>query len=245
MDTRTRFRRAVKKACKTLSRQFSFNGNEPESALEILFSVVMGDTLAPNRKGAVAPKAEETAAALIRLGVPKGSVHAGYSEVKIPLRYATYYLQRQLVNPKGAVQVDWIGLSCVVVPTLSAEELARAFLDLDEPLPELEARGKDLVLRISSQKKAAQIQQAAVKAQLDAVIPALGIECSFGVKGDTVHLDLTRLFQGFVEMPLSELSAFLADPERILAALNAPREGYVRHEHDYSHGPHFRFPGII
>ena len=242
MDTGTRFHGAVKKACKILSRQFSFNGNEPERAFELLFSDVMSDMLAPNRADAVAPKAEETASALIRLGVPKGSVHAGYSEIKIPLRYATYRLQRRLVNPQGAVQVNWNNLHCVVIPTLSAEELAQALLDLDELLPDLEAKGKALVLRISSERKAAQIQQAAVKAQLDAVIPALGIECSFGVKDDTVHLDLTRLFQGFVEMPLSELSAFLADPERILSALNAPREGYVRHEHDYSHGPRFRFP---
>ena len=242
MDTKSRFRRAVKKSCKILLRQFSFNANEPEKALELLFSDVIYDTLAPMRKDAVSPKAEDIAIALIRLGVPRGSVHAGFSEVKIPLRHSTYRLERQLMSPQGAVQVHWNGLHCVVIPTLSAEDLARALLDLDELLPKLDAYGKTLVLRIGAERRAAQIERTAVKAQLDAVIPALGIECSFSVKDGTVHLDLSRLFQGFVDIPTSELAAFLADPERILSVLHPPHAGYVREEHDSSyHGPHFRF----
>lgn len=44
MDTKAHFHRAVKKACKTLSRQFSYNGNEPDEAFNLLFSDVIYDT---------------------------------------------------------------------------------------------------------------------------------------------------------------------------------------------------------
>lgn len=86
MDTKTRFRRAVKKVYQIFPGQFSSNEEEPEKAFELLFTNVIYGTLAPNRKDAVSPKTEETAVALIRMGVPKGSVHAGFSYVKIPLR---------------------------------------------------------------------------------------------------------------------------------------------------------------
>ena len=75
--------------------------------------------------------------------------------------------------------------------------------------------------------KAEEILQVSVGAQLEAVLPAMGLGCTFSVKGDKVHMDLTRTFQGSVDLPISELQAFLSDPQRILGTLRPDGNGYV------------------
>ena len=105
-------------------------------------------------------------------------------------------------------------------------------------MPEREIRNAAMLLKdlgylemdaagMSLSRKAEEILEVSVGAQLEAVMPAIGLGCTFRVRGDKVHMDLTRTFQGSVDLPISELQAFLADPERILGTLHPDGNSYV------------------
>ena len=98
---------------------------------------------------------------------------------------------------------------------------------MDEELPALGTRAKEFLDRLAVEMKAEEIQRITVKAQLDAILPAMGINCRFDVTDDKVRLNMTRTFQGSVDLPIAELQAFLADPERILGTLHPDGNGYV------------------
>ena len=230
-NTKELFLKAVSKYSKNLMQDCIFSPQSPERLLEHLFADVVGDVLTAPKKGGTVPKAEETAIELVRQGVPRESMHVGFQQVTVPLRNSTCVLHR-LKFPAGTVEVDWKEYRRVVTSTRPAQELARTILELDELLPVLEVKWKELLERILVEMKAIQIQRITVKNQLEAVLPALGIQCGFDVKDDKVELHLTRTFTGAVNIPLAELSAFLADPDRILATLQPYKDGRVEDVED-------------
>jgi hypothetical protein len=237
MDTKELFLKAVKKYSRILMQDCLVSPKSPERLLEHLFADVVGEVLTAPKKGGTVPKAEETAIELGRQGVPRESMHIGFQQVTVPLRNSTCILHR-IKFPAGTVEVDWKKYRRVVTSSRPAKELASIILELDELLPMLEIKWKELLDRILVEMKALQIQRITVKSQLEAVLPALGIQCGFDVKDDKVELHLTRTFTGAVNIPLAELSSFLADPDRILATLQPYKDGRVE-DVDNTFMPHF------
>lgn len=221
------FQKSIITSRRTLVRRKQYQLLTPEEATRQLFEDFVGEHLNVRKKKVGMPgPAEETVAELIRLGVPKSGVTFCMSFLAVTLAHATYYFYR--TEPaRGSVEVDWNGHLCTVRPLLRPKDLAEAILQLDAELPALETRVKEFLDRMAAELKAEEILAISVGAQLEAVIPALGIGCYFEVKGDKVHMDLTRTFQGSVDLPIAELQAFLADPARILDALHPDGNGYV------------------
>lgn len=221
------FQKSIITSRRTLVRRKQFQLLTPEEATRQLFGDFVGEHLNVRKKKVGMPgPAEETVAELIRHGVPKNSVTFCMSYLAVTLAHATCYFY--WTEPaRGSVEVDWNGHLCTVRPLLLPKDLAEAILQLDSELPALETRVKEFLDRMAAELKAEEILAISVGAQLEAVIPALGIGCYFEVKGDKVHMDLTRTFQGSVDLPLAELQAFLADPERILDTLHPDGNGYV------------------
>lgn len=239
MDMNEQFHAAVKKAGRAMLEESVDTTETPEQLLGGLFGKVV-DELFPPKKGARYPAAEETASELIRLGVPKRSMDVGFMRTTVPLLNVVAVLHR-IKYPKGTVQIIWKDYQRTVRPGLSAKDLARALLDLDALMPELEARGKRLIERIAIERKALQIVQITVRNQLEAVLPAMGIRCGYDIRDTKVHIDLSKTFTGSLDIPLTELGDFLADPERIMAALQAPAEGEVVDTHMTFPSPYFAF----
>ena len=241
MDTKQSIRNAIKKAYRQLLRCCIYSQDEPEQVVEHLFADVIGIVFEARRKNGVKPKVEETVAEMIRLGVPKSVVRARYKYVEVSLQNAKYTFFRDGYYP-DSIQVDWGGCQCIEKATLPPKNLARTIIDLDALLPYLRFKGEELIVRIGSEKKAFQIQRATVKPQLEAVFPAMGIGCIFGIQDGIVEIELTRSYSGIIKLPISELPAFLSDPERILSTLKPCQEGYVEDATQYSPKNHFPFP---
>ena len=243
MRLETRFQNIVRRFVKKLLQEHKVVRGKPEDLVNSMHNGVINVLLTSPRKDKTAPRAEEVAVELIRSGVPKDSIRARFLYIEVQLENGTYFLYRT-GRPKGTVQVDWNGNRCVVQTTLSPKELAETLQGLDGLLPQLEACGEELLVRMRAELKAEEIQRTAVRNQLEAALPPMGVACTFDVKDDKVHLQLTRAFQGNVDLPLTELAAFLSDPERILASLQPAEEGFVEdsERHYFFPGPHFRFP---
>ena len=215
----------------------------PEEVTRQMFEDFLGEHLKVRKKNGMPGTAEETVVELFRQGVPKSAVTFCFSYLAVSLAHATYYLYR--TEPaRGAVEVNWNEFKSTVTPTVRPKDLAEAILRMDAEIPALEARVKEFLDRMAVELKAEEILQVAVGAQLEAVLPAMGLRCYFEVKGDKVHMDLTRTFQGSVDIPLAELQAFLANHERILGILQPDVNGYVDDSgHAYlDPGSRFLFP---
>ena len=219
------FNKTIIKSSRSQRRYFS--PLTPEEMTQEMFSDFVGEHLNVRKKKVGMPgPAEETVAELIRHGVPKSAVTFCISYLAVTLAHATCYFYR--TEPaRGSVEVDWNGHLCTVRPVLRPKDLAEAILQLDAELPALETRVKEFLDRMATELKAEEILAISVGAQLEAVIPALGIGCTFHVTDDKVHMDLTRTFKGSVDLPIAELQAFLADPARILGTLHPDGKGYV------------------
>ena len=228
---------------RALVRRKHYTPLTPEEATRQMFEDFVSEHLNVRKKSGMPGPAEETVAELIRQGVPKSAVAFCFSYLAVTLAHATYYFYR--TEPaRGSVEVDWNGHLCTVRPALRSKDQAEAILQMDAEIPALEARVKEFLDRMAVELKAEEILQVTVGAQLEAVLPAMGLGCTFSVKGDKVHMDLTRTFQGSVDLPIAELQAFLADPERILDILQPDGNGYVDDSgHAYlDPGSRFLFP---
>lgn len=215
----------------------------PEEETRQMFADFVSEHFKRQKKGGMPGPAEETVAELIRHGVPKSAVAFCFSYLAVTLAHATYYFYR--TEPaRGSVQVNWNGQRFTAKPTLRSKDLAEAILRMDTELPALETRIKEFLDRLAAELKAEEILQVSVGAQLEAVLPAMGLGCTFSVKGDKVHMDLTQTFQGSVDLPIAELQAFLSDHERILGTLHPDGNGYVDDTgHAYlDPGSRFLFP---
>lgn len=212
---------------RALVRRKHYTPLTPEEATRQIFEDFVSEHLNVRKKKSGMPgPAEETVAELIRHGVQKSSVTFCFSYLAVELAHATYFFYR--TEPaRGSVEVDWNGLLYTVRPAFRSKDQAEAILRMDAEIPELEARVKEFLDRMAVELKAEEILQVSVGAQLEAVLPAMGLGCTFSVKGDKVHMDLTRTFQGSVDLPIAELQAFLSDPERILGTLHPDGNGYV------------------
>ena len=211
---------------RSLLRTRQYKQLTPEEVTRQLFADFVSEHFNRRKKVGMPGPAEETVAELIRPGVPKSSVTLSFSYLAIALAHATYYIYRTEPD-RGSVQVNWNGHRFTVKPSIPSKELAEAILRIDAKFPELEAWVKEFLDRMAVELKAEEILRISVGAQLEGVLPDMGFTCTFDVKGDKVHLDLTRNFHGSVDLPVSELQAFLNDPERILGTLHPDKRGAV------------------
>ena len=211
---------------RSLMRRRQYKQLTPEEVTQQLFADFVSKHLNLRKKNGMLVRAEETVAELIRQGVSKSSVTFCFSYIAVALAHATYYIYR--TEPaRGSVQVNWNGHRFTVKPSIPSKELAEAILRIDAKFPELDAYVKKCLDRMAVELKAEEILRISVRAQLEGVMPDMGLGCTFDVKGDKVHLDLTRNFHGSVDLPISELQAFLNDPERILGTLQPDKKGSV------------------
>ena len=211
---------------RALMRRKHYTPLTPEEVTRQMFEDFVGEHLKVRKKNGMPGTAEETVVELFRQGVPKSAVTFCFSYLAVSLAHETYYLYR--TEPaRGAVEVNWNEFKSTVTPTVRPKDLAEAILRMDAEIPALETRIKEFLDRLAVEMKAEEILQVTVGAQLEAVLPGMGLGCTFRVRGDKVHMDLTRTFQGSVDLPISELQAFLADPERILGTLHPDGNGYV------------------
>lgn len=211
---------------RSLLRRSQYNQLTPEAVTQRLFADFVSEHLNLRKKNGASARAEETVLELFRQGVPKSSVTFCFSYLAVKLAHATYYIYRTEPD-RGSVQVNWHGYRFTVKPTIPSKELAEAILRIDAKFPELKTKVKEFLDRMAVELKAEEILRISVGAQLKAVMPDMGLGCTFDVKGDRVHLDLTRNFHGSVDLPVSELQAFLNDPERILGTLRPNKKGSV------------------
>jgi len=173
--------------------------------------------------------AEEVAAELIRSGVDKEDIRANHQHITIALPNGRYRLYRGLQpgTPAGSFRILLPGQSRVFETRLEAHELSRFILFIDSIIPPLK-RVMDRLeedIRIAEKEyiagqKAAEIARKAVSKLLEEVLPALDIEYSFGLVGESVRLNLRKELQGSVDIPLDEIPSFLSDSDRILSTLS-------------------------
>ena len=185
------------------------------------------ETAAGDGKAAVRPNAEETAAALIRSGVPSTAVRATYQNVTVTLPCGKYRIYREPSGfGGGAFRILSPGDSGILRPGITSEALAELILSLEDAMPSiLEAVERmreglrKAETRRTARMKAEQIEQTTVRRLLEETLVPMDIDCGFEVVDGVVRLSLSRTLTGRVEIPLEQLGAFLSDVARVESAL--------------------------
>ena len=194
-----------------------------------LFRDVLKCMFNESGKNCIPANPEETVAELIRNGIPKECVSAGFRHVTADLPNGSYRLYRLTsAYPTGSVRISRGESEVVILTGYSPKEMAEFILLLDPLLPKIDEAAETLyrdmnreIVRRQAEIKALEIAKQAVEAQLAEVLPGLGISCKFKITDDMVHLDLARLFKAGIDIPLAELSNLLSTPEKIESALKA------------------------
>ena len=202
------------------------------------------------------PKAEETAAALLRKGVPRTAVRASFKHVTVTLPHGRYRIFRETSGFRaGSVRILAPGYTRVGMLPLTSEGLAELLLTLDAAVPDIKDVAERLLeavddetRRREAERKAGEIGMTAAARLLEG-LPALGVGCEYRVDGGTVHLDLTRTLTASLDVPFEELAAFVSDPGRILSALS-PAEASapcpaLRERHPFRRPPYGMTGGLI
>jgi hypothetical protein len=197
---------------------------------ELLFMSVVRK-MADRYNGDAPPSAPSTmeaaVAELVRSGVPRKDVSASYQSLTVKLTNAVYRMYREAGGyPGGTVKISHNDSSVVIRSGYSGGELARFILLLDSHLPEIDEAAASLLqdlrrelIRKQAEEKALELARAAVEAQLSAVLPGMGISCTYKISDGKVRLRLTRLSVAEMELPMEALPDFLSVPERVESSL--------------------------
>ena len=208
---------------------FPLERYSPDIINDMLFKGVLRYMFDKPGKGCPKSAPDETVAELLRRGVPKESVHTGKSNVTVYLPHANYRLDRADNGYlPGTVRVSKKGSSIIIGTEYTPKEMAEFFLLLDPLIPRIDKAAEALYRKMDEElrrkeaaDKAQEILRKSIQTQLDAVLPGLGITCTFKVSedGEKVHLELTRRLTADIDIPQPELHDFLADPEKVLSTL--------------------------
>lgn len=202
------------------------------------------------------PRAEETAVALLRKGVPRPAVRASFKHVTVTLANGQYRIYRETSSfPAGSVRILAPGYTRVGMLPLTSDALAELLLAIDAAVPDIKEVAERLLEAIDDERRRREIDRKAgeigmtTAARLLEGLPALGVGCEYEVNGGTVHLDLTRTLTASLDIPLEELPAFVSDPGKILSALSpaeasAPCPAY-RDRHPFRWPPFGKTGGLI
>ena len=198
------------------------------------------------------PNPEESVAELIRLGLPKGKVSATYSFVNVFLPNGKYRLYRTTSGvPSGTIRVARGIYSADFVTDYTPKEVAEFIMLVDPLLPKIDEAARKLFQEMEEavrqkqiDEKVREIAKKTVETQLKAVLPELGVSCSYKIEGDKVHLDLTRVLQAGIDIPLSELADLLADPGKIESALKPSPDNRITEDQPEVLSPYFPGPHL-
>ena len=204
----------------------------PKMIVNTLFRDVLRCMFNESRNDGVPANPEETVAELVRKGLPKEDVMAGFKHLTAFLPNAAYRLYRLTSGyPSGTIRISRDNCNAEIRSGYEPKELAEFIHLLDPLLPKINEAAEALyqeinreIIRKQAEIKALEIAKQAVEAQLAAVLPDMGISFKFNISDDKVRLDLTRMFKACIDIPLTELSNLLSDPERIESALKAVPE---------------------
>ena len=170
---------------------------------------------------------EETIVGLIHNGIPKENISATFKHLTATLPNANYRLYRaDSAFPVGTIRVNRNGYSVNISSGLTTEDTVRFILQLDALLPTIDEAAKALIdqLQLEYRKKrqeiiAQEIARKAVDAQLESVLPGLGISSRYEIADGKVRLHLYRTYTAEVELPIEELPSFLSDPGLVESTL--------------------------
>lgn len=210
-----------------------------------LFKGVLESITEMTGNGCTGSNPEETVAELIRLGTPRKDVYASYKHLTVSLPNGSYRFYRETSGyPSGTVMVYWGNSYADFRSGYTPKELAVFITSLDSLLPKIDEAGEALfidmhkeIVRRQAEQKAIEIAKQAVEVQLEAVLPGMGLECTYKISDGKVHLDLSRLFTAHIDIPLEELQALLSDPGRIEAALQAEPVTGINEDKPYNSPP--------
>ena len=200
-----------------------------EMVKDALFTGVLRLVLDKPDKMCPSVDPEETAAELIHRGVPKESISAGYTHVTATLPHADFRMLRTINgNLAGSVRISKPGSSSLVHTQYDSTELAEFILLLDPLLPTIDKAAETLYRKMEEElrckqarEKAQEIARKTIETLLEKALPGLGLSCKFTISENTdrVRLELTRREKAEIDIPLSELDDFLADPQKVEATL--------------------------
>ena len=170
---------------------------------------------------------EETALILVRNGLPRESVRALHKSVTISLQNGRYRIYRKPSgNKPGSFCVLDPGPSRPICSGFSSEELAGFLLSLDQAIPSLrhiydKLSGNVEALRLQrvAHEKAETILKKTIDTLVQTYLLPIGIDCTYTVKDGTIDLSLSKTLSARYQIPITQLSEFLADADEVLATL--------------------------
>lgn len=186
------------------------------------------------------PNPEETAAILIRSGVPATAIEARHKHLTLSLTNGEYRIYREPSGSgSGTFRILRPDNSPIIKANLTSQGLADLLLALDSALDGVEDVMRKLMrdlkevdFRKQVEAKTRDIERTTIKTLLDTVLAPLGIAGSFRVKNGLVTINLTQSFHADLEMPFDDMAGFLADPQKVTDALQVTP---VEESHDLNH----------
>ena len=218
-----------------------------EWATDMLFKATFHYYFELRNKERHTPNPEESVAELIRMGLPKENVSATYSFVNVFLPNGKYRLYRAISGvTEGTIRVARNMCCTDFVTDYTPKEVAEFIMLVDPLLPKIDEAARKLFQEMEEavrqkqiDEKVREIAKKTVETQLKAVLPGLGVSCSYKIEGDKVHLDLSRVLQAGIDIPLSELADLLADPGKIESALKPSPDNRIVEDRPETLPPYF------
>lgn len=173
------------------------------------------------------PNPEETAALIMKSGIPRNAVKAERNHITISLGWAMIRIYRITSGyPAGSFRILRPGNSGIIRTGLSSRGLADLILAIDSATPDIlkamevldtgmKAADRILIAR----KKADEIERVTIQRLLDTVLPPLGITAEFEVRDGIVSVCLRKTLGTKMTVPVGRLQEILSDPDRIESSL--------------------------
>ena len=199
---------------------------DPEEKKRLFYDRVIKALMEGLAWSATTPKTEDIALELFRQGVPAGDVRACHKHVDVCLPNSGYRLYR--MDAAGSFRIMWPASGGPVRMVLGPKEMTEFLFAFDGLVPMLEKQLAEVLKQMEALRcrrmaelKADQIARTSVEIQLDGTLPGLDVDCEYELRDGVVHLELTKTLKGALDVPMADLPALLANPERILSALSA------------------------
>lgn len=198
-------------------------GTSWEALMKNLANVVLEYSHNFEGKSLDMPNPEETAAILIRSGVPATAIEARHKHLTVSLTNGEYRIYREPSGSgSGTFRILRPENSPVIKANLTSQGLADLLLEFDSALDGVEDVMRKLMqdlkavdFRKQVEAKSRDIERTTIKTLLDTVLAPLGIIGYFNIKDGVVSLRLVKALQADLEMPFDEMAGFLSDPQKV------------------------------
>ena len=168
--------------------------------------------------------AEKAVAVLMRTGVQKEKVRFRRNSFRVTLAHGEY----RIYKTGTGVYAGCGPSDRRYFFNVGGETFAKFLLWFDAAVPDMEARVPEIlavlrtrVMEEMKRRKAQEVRDTVVRTLVERHLAPLGIIAKYTVRdGDTVSMDLTRVFKGHVDVPLQRLAEVLADTSSLLSGLS-------------------------